>query len=548
MSTHLGDLRLKLGAAMGSSFGVKQTEYWGQPEAMSKELAILRARFDSPLTRKDAQSIEQAVLGYRRTGRLPGYGAIRYVCIGAAMEFSGWCLLQDTPLLERLLNTVECGSDRIRLRYFSCLLQSYWSFPRNNEQTPQASLDGWTALRNWLACQRRHLAASPSLQQPWFESLNDHANLLTPDPCARYGQELLAGVSASMSEAFEDLGVPLDSWLREEAIYAQMRAGADQEEAAFKSCITRLVEMANGRASIRISGVVSKRCVALLVSRYAACGSHPEIAALRDAAITFIGNPWLHRAAWDGYVLDQHGHPDSAAREMVDDWLKVRLIKDFFGLLSEDRNVDDRRLKYWLRFEPAIEDMWFGLGAYAMGDNGLEYGEFRRRAKGRLIDLSGPDPRNNAFMMRIGGYLMVEFGLTDNACFVYDYTRLPAGIHRKLGSVDTRVRIEIGDLKNKGKDRGLRLLHLGLWEPEFDARICPLIGFRPSRSVDTRPTDAYSQLNFEKLVSQHRLEVDDLVPKGGCLWVRTDDVNPRVSESLAAWGFTYRRGRGWWKE
>jgi hypothetical protein len=187
------------------------------------------------------------------------------------------------------------------------------------------------------------------------------------------------------------------------------------------------------------------------------------------------------------------------------------------------------------------------LGANAMGDDGLEYREFRRRAKGRLIDLSGPDPRNNAFMMRIGGYLMVEFGLTGNACFVYDYVCLPTGIGSKLNGADAQV-IEIGDLKNKGRDRGLRLLHLGLWEPEFDAAICPLIGFRPPRSVDTRPTDTYSQLNFEKLVSQYRLEVDDLVTRGGCLWVRTDDINPRVSESLKAWGFTYRRGRGWWKE
>jgi hypothetical protein len=149
--------------------------------------------------------------------------------------------------------------------------------------------------------------------------------------------------------------------------------------------------------------------------------------------------------------------------------------------------------------------------------------------------------------MRIGGYLVVEFGLTDNACFVYNYIRLPAGIDSKLNSGDTPV-IEIAELKNKKKDRRLRLLHLGLWEPEFDARICPLIGLRPPRTADTRPTDTYGQLNFEKLVSQHRLEVDDLVTRGGCLWVRTDDANPRVSESLAAWGFTYRRGRGWWKE
>jgi hypothetical protein len=546
MNTHLTDLRIQLSRAMGSSFAVNANEYWGKPEAMSKELALLRARFDSPLAHGDTQSVEQAVMRYRQTGRLSEYRDIKYVCIGAAMEFSGWRLLEQAPLLDGLLKTAQLGSDRIRLRYFSCLLQSYWAFPRNSEMTSQASLDGWAALRDWLASQRRRLAASPGRKQPWFETLNEHANLLTTEPCACYGQELLAGVSAGMNEAFEKLGVPSDSWLREEAIYAQMRAGADQEDAAFKLCITRLVETTAGRGSIRISENIAKRCLALLASRYAACASHPEIISLRDAAIAFIGNPWLHRAAWDAYVLDKHGRPDSAAREMVDGWLKVRLIKDFFGLLSEDRNVDDRRLKYWLRFEPVIEDMWFGLGANAISDNGQEYTEFRRRASSRLIDLAGPDPRNNAFMMRIGEYLMVEFGLTGNACFVYNYTRLPAGINSKLNSVDTRAWIEIGDLKIKG--RGLRLLHGGLWEPEFDSKICPLIQFRPPRSGDFRSADTYSRFNFEKLVSQYCLQVDDRVKKGGCLWVITDDANSWVSESLRAWGFSYRRGRGWWKE
>jgi hypothetical protein len=75
-----------------------------------------------------------------------------------------------------------------------------------------------------------------------------------------------------------------------------------------------------------------------------------------------------------------------------------------------------------------------------------------------------------------------------------------------------------------------------------------LIGFRPPRSGDFRSVDTYSRFNFEKLVSQYCLQVDDRVKKGGCLWVLTDDANSWVSESLKACGFSYRPGRGWWKE
>ena len=64
-------------------------------------------------------------------------------------------------------------------------------------------------------------------------------------------------------------------------------------------------------------------------------------------------------------MLDQAGKPDDEAREMILGWLRRRLIKDFFELLSEDRAAEPRRLNYWLRFEPAIEDMWFVLGSQA---------------------------------------------------------------------------------------------------------------------------------------------------------------------------------------
>jgi len=44
------------------------------------------------------------------------------------------------------------------------------------------------------------------------------------------------------------------------------------------------------------------------------------------------------------------------------------------------------------------------------------------------------------------------------------------------------------------------------------------------------------------------LNIDDLRSRGGCLWVRTDAADRRVSERLQSWGFTYRPTMGWWKE
>jgi hypothetical protein len=499
------------------------------------------------------------------------------VCIGASQEFSGWRLLEDAELLEQLLLRAGSGSDRQRLKHFTCLLCSYWSFPRDESETSAASGIGWVRLRDWLAAQRVYLDQAIKPKPPWFSTLTEHANLLTDQPCQRYARELLENGSADvagLSEALEVLGVGSDCWLRQEAIYAQVQACTELPDTQFQSHLGRMVEIAGGKTGFRLSRSISIRCLAALVSRYAVCGNTPEHIPLRDACIAFIGNPWLHRAAWDGYVLDNDRRPDANAREMVNGWLKVRLIKDFFGLLSEDRSADGRRLNYWLGFEPMIQDMWFALGADALSDPRKEYREFRQRANGRLLDLAGSTPTsNNAFLMHFGEYLVVEFGITDNACFVYRYDRLPPRIKAGLASASSRATVDIADLKARGREA--RLLHNGSWEPNFDAAICPLLGYRPSAQaarprrtvawhngpaqearagayVEYRPEAKYmpalSHSEFEKFRSKYRLNIDDLRSRGGCLWVRTDAADRRVSERLQSWGFTYRPTMGWWKE
>ena len=569
MNRYLSDLSVSLVQATGRSFGISASEYWGNPKPLSKVLALVSGRFESPLVSVNRRSVSQAVLRYRDSRELTDYLDIKYVCIGASEEFSGWCLLEDAVLLDKLLKLAQAVPDRWRLKYFSCLLRSYWSFPRDDEETTPASKIGWAKLRGWLDGQRIYLSGSIQTKPLWFQTLNNHANLLADRPCKRYGQELLTGVSASLNEALEHLGVPSDSWLRNEAIEAQMQAGIDLKDVGFQSCLSRLVDVATGKTEFRLSKSIATRCLARLVSRYAACSGRPEHMALRDAAIALIGNPWLHRTAWDSYVLDQNGEPDDDAREMVNGWLKVRLIKDFFDLLSEDRSADSRRLNYWLGFEPMIEDMWFALGADAMSDRRKDYAEFRQRANGRLLDLVGATPTiNNAFLMHIGEYVVIEFGITGNACFAYRYNDLPARIKRRLNSGTTQALIDIAELKEAGYE--VRLLHQGSWEPKFDAAICPLLGFMPSGGGDPRSSrgavpaknvqdvrtsapvypwrTSFSRLDFERFISRFGLAVDDRLHKGGCLWVRTDAANAQVCESLKNWGFSYRDGKGWWRE
>ena len=542
---------------------------------MSHALAVLTAKFDSPVLRSDKLSVSRAVLRFRQTRELTDGLEIKYVCIAAWDNFSGWCLLQDEGLLRHLLTAASIGLSRRRLKYFSCLLRSYLQFPRYNDDSTAEMLIGWVTLRDWLRMQEKELFLAPGFQPAWLRSLNEHVNLLDEDPCGRYKKELLSGESPSLNDVFSKLSVPADSWLRQEAVFSQIQAGTDLSNNQFQSHLSQLIKIATGETDFKLSRKLSIRCVALLISRYAACESKPEHITLRDAALAFIGNPWLHRPAWDSHVTMPDAKPNVEAREMVNAWLKVRLIRDFFDLLSEDSSADGRRLNYWLRFEPMIEDMWFVLGSDAMNDLRMDYVDFRARAKGRILDLVGATPTpNNAFMMRIGEYVVVEFGLSGNACFAYKYSELAPDIKRRLGSEVYRPQMDIAFLKVRGHKP--RLVHMGRWESEFDTVLCRLFGFRPpprggnpgqrsvlgplgvvvvnkprsviSTATPTRRKALFSRTEFEIFASRHRLVVEDFLKKGGSLWVRKDDSDAKVSSGLRVFGFTYKPGKGWWRE
>jgi hypothetical protein len=90
---------------------------------------------------------------------------------------------------------------------------------------------------------------------------------------------------------------------------------------------------------------------------------------------------------------------------------------------------------------------------------------------------------------------------------------------------------------------------------------------RPSEPIETRPpgnlpphreqpavegTGAevprhYNRFALNKLAHRLGLRIEDRTPKGGSLWVLTDDSDRQVSEILSTWGFQHKAGKGWWR-
>ncbi len=387
---------------------------WAADAAMAAALLEVRAAHDgAEILRVSAATISAALAAYRKTGQFARFTDLKYVCLGATeIDAEGNCLLAEAGLRDELLAQAEQVTPaRRQMKCFQALLRSYWSFPLHGEHVAAASRQGFALLRAWLARRYRELEGVKMPKPEWFAMLSMHHNLLGEQPCEIYGPALLEGRGAGLQLAIEDLAIPSGSWVQEEAVLALVQAAAQLGDEAFRARLPQLLALSRGEAGLALSLGLSRRALACLLWRHARCTEVVEQLPLFDAALALLGNPNLHRPAWDSYVQDERGAADDVAREMVSSWLKQRLIHDFFLRFAAEGSSQTRRLDYWLRYEPFIEDMWFALGAEAQARRGRAYEDFRRYAQERLLELAdapGAEPSTSLLVLRINDFLLLE--------------------------------------------------------------------------------------------------------------------------------------------
>lgn len=537
---------LQAGLARSFAGGPKSPETWSDPEEMVRARKRVHHDHGGAGITADPRSILAAIADFRKSGKIGGFRDLKYVCLGmGALDDQGWSVLADEVLRGTVARMAEQQpSTHRRLRCFQALLSTYFSFPADGKDASSESKTGWRGLRGWLRAERDRILKLLDFKPPWFEALLRYPELLTNQPCDKFGADLLRGDASGLNDAREGLSIPENSWVIDEAVFAQMRAASDLKDPPFKAALPELLAIAMGRTGVSISETLRIRCVAHLVSRYARCSDRPEQPALRDAATSTIGNPWLRRTNWDAWVR-VGDKADDQAREMVFFWLKERLVSDFFELLSADGINDRRRVAYWLRFVPFVEDMWFALGTSALSRRGGKFGEFRERAKGRLLRLEGTTADNNAFVMRIGAYLAVEFGAGGNAFYLFRWNSLSPSLLESLNSVRSSAGVHITELKSDVNEDTIRHrdspVAVKSWEQKFDDKLIKLIGKKP----EVRPACVPE---LEVLVADGRVNVTDLRGAGGALWVYESERSSHLARKLQALGFLYRAGRGWFKE
>lgn len=529
---------------------LSQSRVWGAPAEMTKALAGVKARFDTANVSLNERSIGKALLTFRNTNDLPTFIDLKYACFGLGQSVGRdeWCLIEDLDRFPAFLKRVDQERPNPR-RFRKCyqgLMHSYFSYDIF-ENPGEAARTNWQMLQKYLR-ERLHVSLAATNTPTWLRTLSTHENLISKSPCERYAAALLKGDSSELAAAGEGIGIATSSWLWQEAMLAHTQAVTRKtDDGEFRSLMSPLISLLDGKGDIELSDTVVATCAAQLLIRYTKSKDHPEHAPLRDLAVNHIGNPWLKRAAWDAYVQNED------ARKMVDGWLKRRLITDFFALLSEEGAANPRRLEYWLRFEPVIEDMWFVLGSNARFNQSPDFKEMKKRMEGRLHHLgAGTSSDNNAFVMQIGAFMVVEFGVTGNACYVFSAGDLQINpAQRPLG---------INVLK--GSHRVGWLTHMADWETKFDEWICPRINWRPSKNASTTQTNAYRPENYHSqevadpllsdeyrnFADRYGLKYHDKRAKGGAFWVYTNNQDPVVLKHLNNMGFEYAPLKGWWKE
>lgn len=539
------------------SFGLSAPEAISDPSCMTRAWGQVLSQHGSAGLTVDTPSIMANITGFRQKGRVDGFRELKYVCQGIGIvDQHGWSIIADDRLRNRVFELVERLPETHRhFRCFQALLLSFWYFPLNDKQTSTDAKAGWVELRKWLRAAHKRIAQSSEFKPPWFGALTKHQVLLSDQPCEGFGKALLSGDAGPLNEAKNSLSISDSSWVLEEAVVAQIRAGCSLSNERFNASLSKFLDIGMGRSGVPLGERLRTRSVSLLVSRYAQCQHRPEHPALRDAAVAAIGNPWLQRTNWDTWVVDAHGKPDPDAREMVNRWLNRRLVTDFFELLSDGGAGDGRRVNYWLRYATVIEQMWFALGSDTRKRRDEHFKEFRVRAQGLMLSLDGTTADNNAFVMRVGRYLIVEFGAKGNAMYVFEWHALDDSLRSVLDHCNVFPAIHIDKLKPKNHSD--RLIHRDSggeeWEHKFDAYLIPRLNYRPGeplRQVGVRSVraNAFSQEEWNYFVRSHHLIVEDNRSKKGALWVFGVKQSIPVIAKLEGWGFTRREPRGWFKE
>lgn len=421
-----------------------------KPQRLIKTLHNLEQRFDDlentiPLDQKIFRTIAKfEALGFDSLSRRDWKNV-------------AWALSKILPEAEEKLIFSENGKkviqyfkqakiDLIGLVYFP-LLYSYFAL-ENEEVKNKPAI--WVELREILAVNQSKVYKDSKRPKKWMNTLLDYSEILSDHPTQSFVHRFLkdSNVNGIQSD-LETLKIAPHSWFWDDLIQSSIQSIKKMNESEFFKLIPRFLVLAEQNALYTTNILVA------LLERYAKTSEREKVhEVLKHLALNQWGNPQYDSSAgWNNV--------NAETKYMVIQWFVRADLEAFFKVFSY--GAETRRFNFWLRFIKQVSLSEIFLNDDAIYHATRQQEEFKKQNHGRYKRIIGKSNAANAFMIKIGGYYIVEFSELNNA--TYFYRKLPY----KGGKANLQ-QVDITDLKSTAK-ADFYLSHNGSWEKSFDNRL-----------------------------------------------------------------------------
>ena len=428
-----------------------------KPQRLLKTLSVLDQKFDDlenslPLDEKIFRSISKL--------ESSGFGHLTR----RDWKNLAWALSKILPGAQEKLIFSDIGKriiqhfqqsemDLIGLVYFP-LLYSYFALENEDVKSKPAI---WVQLRDILNTNRSGVYRELKRPKKWMNTLVDYSEILSNSPTKSFVKRFLEDKDASsIANELESLKMAPNSWFWDNLIKSSIQSIKDMNEQDYLKIIPRFIDLAEQNVLYTTDILIA------LLERYARTSKREIVnEVLKHLALNQWGNPQYDSSAgWNNV--------NSETKRMVIQWFVRADLEAFFKVFSY--GAETRRFNYWMRFIKQVSLSEIFLNEDAIFRATRQQEEFKRKNQGRFKRITGKSSAANAFMIKIGGYYIVEFSELNNA--TYFYRNLPY----KPSKSNLQV-VSITDLKSTAR-ADFYLSHNGAWEKSFDNRlkslgICP---------------------------------------------------------------------------
>lgn len=359
-----------------------------------------------------------------------------------------------------------------RLTWFG-LLGSYFAFDPLKAPTPEQT--GWGMLRTflertWPLIDRQ---SGTSAVPDWVRVLRGDPDLLGSNAAQKYAADYLRGDDSAVNRLSEDLGIPESSWFWHELVLSAVRASTSLKDESFKNNLPRLLDLIQARPVYR------DEALEILLTRYHKCRDTAVHAELRDYVVRkdVWRNPKLRAAglatAWNRVSDD--------VWQMVLGWVNKANLRDFFEVLAARGRADAGRLEFWSRYMEQISwtRLIFSADTKMLASRNAAIRNLIAREEDSYATM-GMKPED-AFMMQLGNYMVIEFSQQPNAAYVYKVDQLPYDPYAREYSGTT------ADLKaGYHGEKAARFTHQRGWEIDAASELRRL-GIKPDEAGTSTP-------------------------------------------------------------